>query len=401
MPLRHLQGRARPLNRYKERALINVGPVRAVIVHHDPDVRTGLRLQLAQHGLTVAAETGEARGALGLVRRHHPALILLAAQLPETDSLHLAENIQRQVPQAVLVLIGRTPDAALLRRAMRAGAREYLVEPVDAGELAEVLERFQPLLAAASLAPERRSGSVIVVGSNKGGVGKTTISANLAVALRETSGRTVALVDLDVAFGDIATVLDLPTQRTIADLAAYGDRLDQEVIESVLTEHRAGVKVLPAPRPGQEGESVTGDLVSRVLGLLGEAYDYVVVDTGTDLNEAVLAALDVADLVLLVTALDLVSLKNIAQMLDLLQRLGYSMDHVRLVANRWNGKQSIPREQAEATLRVPITFLVPNDYGRVIDSINRGLPLVSTAPQAPITKSILEMSRKIAANGRP
>jgi pilus assembly protein CpaE len=335
-----------------------------------------------------------------MARRHRPSLAIVDASLPEIDGLALAEGIHKLHPLASIVIVARSFDAAMLRRAMRAGVREVLVEPLDAVEIRALVERLRPILEVAAAQQRERRGQVIVTASNKGGVGKTTIATNLAVGLRRASNDKVALVDLDLDFGDVGTVLDLKQTRTIADLAPYADRLDTDLLEGTLAEHSSGVKVLPAPRRGQETEGIGGNLVGQVLGLLGETYPHIVVDTGTNLDEAVLAALDVADRVLLVTTLDVVSLKNVSQMLDLLQRLAYPLDKVRLVANRWNGKGSVSRQDAESTLGLPFAFLVPSDYARVIDAVNRGLPFVNVAPQAPISRSIMDMSRDIALNGR-
>jgi pilus assembly protein CpaE len=376
------------------------GPARALIVHRQADTRAGLRFTLAQQGVETAAETAEARSALALARRHRPPLLVIEHAPPDSDGIALAEGIRRQMPLASVVIIARAVDAPTLQRAMRAGAREVLTEPVDSTELGAVIERLRPLLDLAAPQQEGRRGQVIVTTSNKGGVGKTTIATNLAVGLQRVSHEPVALVDLDLTFGDVATVMDIKEPRTIADMVPVANHLDADLVEGFLFGHGTGIKVLPAPRRGQEAEGIGGDLVGQILVLLSERYQHVVVDTGTVLDEAVLAALDLADKVILVTTLDVVSLKNISQMLDILQRVSFQMDRIQLLANRWNGKSGVTRQDAETTLGLKFAFLVPSDYQRVIDSINRGVPIVDTAPMAPIAKSVMEMSRAIATNGR-
>jgi len=370
-------------------------------VHRQPEVRASLRFHLAQQGVDVSAEAGEGRGVLGLIRRYRPSLVILDAHLPDTDGLALAETIHRQTPLASIVIVGKTPDAVMLRRAMRAGTREFLVEPVESAELHDALTRLRTVLDLTPRQDVGRQGLVTVTASNKGGVGKTTVSTNLAAGLHTLTRAGVVLVDLDLDFGDVATVLDLKPARTIADLVPFADRLDQDLLDDFLATHRTGVKVLAAPRRGQEAEGISGELVSQVLGLLTEVHPYVVVDTGTALDDAVLAALDLADRVLLVTTMDIVSLKNIAQMLDLFQRLGYPLDRVRLLANRWNGKRTITIPDAEATLGLRITHTLPSDYRRVIDSINHGVPFISAAPGAPISRSMLAICRTVSLNGGP
>ena len=223
--------------------------------------------------------------------------------------------------------------------------------------------------------------------SAKGGCGKTTLATNIATALAESGKGTVALVDLDLAFGDVAIALQLFPTHTIADAVAIGEDLDGPALASLLTSHRSGLQALVAPMEPSAADTITTPLVSRILDILREDFDYVVVDTPPALDDHVLAAFDHSNVVALLATLDIPALKNLKLTLETLDLIGFSRDRLKIVLNRSDSKVGLSLSEVEKTLRAPIVAQIPSSRD-VPASTNRGVAIVSDDPKSPVSLAI-------------
>jgi pilus assembly protein CpaE len=227
---------------------------------------------------------------------------------------------------------------------------------------------------------------------SKGGVGKTTIATNLAVALRQHTRQRVALFDADLFFGDVGVHLNLPTVRTILDMIQSLDGADPEQAEQVLVPHPSGVRVLLSPFRPEEGELITPESIERILEFLRQHYDYIVVDCQPSYDDRMLRILESADEVLMVVTPEVGPLKNTSLFLDLAVRLGYSLDKINVALNRFNSNVGIGPEEIERTLQHEVAFRIISGGRPVVLSVNRGVPLVIEQPDHPFSVQIMRIA---------
>lgn len=338
--------------------------------------------------------------------------IVLGPSVDQTAAYRLAEAMRVSRPSLGIVLVRQRIDTTVLAEALRAGVRE-VVDARDLSGLNAAVRRWQSVAVAIR---ERAAGPVIdfrgprgrvvTVFSAKGGCGKTTLATNLAAALADRGRREVCLVDLDLAFGDVAIALHLFPAHTIADAVPLGDNLDFTAVQSLLTPHSPGLTTLVAPVDPGSAEAIPASLVSRILDVLREHFDHVVVDTPPAFDDQVLAAFDVSDVVALIATLDIPALKNLKLTLETLELLNYPRERWRVVLNRADSKVGLAIGEVEKTLRTPISVQIPSSRD-VPAAINRGVPIVLDEPRHPVSLSIKAFAERDvldltgAVRGRP
>ena len=317
--------------------------------------------------------------------------VVLGPAVPLAVATLLASDLRLTRPEVGLVLIRDEVSAQVLTEALRAGVRE-VVPDHEVPELLRAVARSDDLgraladRANATTGAEVTTGRVITVFSAKGGCGKTTMATNIAASLAAGGRRSVVIVDLDLAFGDVAIALQLFPTRTIADAVPMGE-VDFEGVESLLTPHSAGLTALVAPLQPGAAESVPASLVSRILELLRQHFDYVVVDTPPAFDDQVLAAFDLSDSIVLLATLDIPALKNLKLTLETLDILNYPRERWNTVLNRADSKVGLSIAEVEKSLRTSITAQVPSSRD-VPASVNRGVPIVLDDPKHPVSVAI-------------
>jgi pilus assembly protein CpaE len=366
-----------------------------LIVENDPTSAQTLRSSLGPE--SVVLET------LDAVERHlrenvHEHVVVVGPGVGTESALTLAERLRVARPHVGVVLVRARVDAKLLSDALRAGVREV----VNARELAAInaAARHAQDLAARMLAvggEETSEGhgraTVITVFSAKGGCGKTTISTNLAAALADGGRREVCIVDLDLAFGDVAIAMQLFPTHTISDAVALEDTLDPSGVASLLTQHSPGLRVLSAPVEPGLAENIPVSLVAKLLSIMREMFDFVIVDTPPAFTDQVLAAFDASDLAILLATLDIPALKNLKLSLETLELLNYPKDKIRLILNRADSKVGLDAGEVEKTLRAPISALIPSSRA-VPAATNRGVPIVTDQPHHSVSLAITNFAEQ-------
>jgi pilus assembly protein CpaE len=320
--------------------------------------------------------------------------VVLGPSVDQQDVFALAEDMRLRRPSLSVVMVRRRIDTAILSDALRAGVREVVQERDRAG-LATAVHRQREIAARlreqvdtpeGGPAPRRR-GRILTVFSAKGGCGKTTLATNLAAAIADSGRGSVALVDLDLSFGDVAIALQLFPSHTIADAVPLGVDLDGPALLSLLTKHRSGLRALVAPMEPSAGEGIDTPLVTRILDLLIEEFDYVVVDTPPALDDNVLAAFDRSDVVALLATLDIPALKNLKLTLETLDLIGFDRERLKIVLNRSDSKVGLALSEVEKTLKAPVVAQIPSSRD-VPASTNRGVALVTDEPKHPVSVAI-------------
>jgi Flp pilus assembly CpaE family ATPase len=325
------------------------------------------------------------------------SVLVIGVDVELDGALSLAVQLRAERPGLGVILLRDDLDVGMLTRAMRAGVREVLPGQAH-DELAKAVARSRQLsaqtfAAAAPVAAVSRSGArVITVFSAKGGTGKTTLACNLAVVLNAAGAR-VCLVDLDLAFGDVAISLQLEPRRTIVDAVADGEAVDPARVGSVLTPYRPGLDCILAPVQPGDADKVPAAAVGQVLEALGAQYDFVVIDTPSQLSEHVLAALDASHHHVLVTTPEVPALKNLRLTLDMLDLLSYNPDSRAVVLNRSDAKVGLSAADVERVVRNPISGYVPSSRD-VPAAINRGVPLAADQPNHPVSAAIRKFAEQ-------
>ncbi|GAB3196826.1 hypothetical protein GCM10027062_06960 [Nocardioides hungaricus] len=326
-------------------------------------------------------------------------LVLLGPGLPLDEALAVCEELRVGRPTVSVVLARDAIDAALLTRAIKAGARD-VVPHTDLDAVAAASARAHQLYVAlrGSAAPSTPPGGrVVTVFSPKGGVGKTTMAVNLALALAGRGARRVCLVDLDLAFGDVAITLQLFPTHSIEHAIGSEDTLDSSLIDSLLTRHEDGLMVLPAPPQPDVRERITPALVSRLLAMLRETFEFVVVDTAPAFDEPTLAALDETDECVVVATLDVPTLKNVRVALETLEVLGIARGHRHLLLNRADEAVGIGPAKVESILGMSVAAQVATSVD-IAAATNAGTPIVSGRPDHPSSAAIRGLAAQLAGH---
>jgi pilus assembly protein CpaE len=293
-----------------------------------------------------------------------------------------------------------THDTNLLLRAMRAGAKEFLAQPISEPEVKTALVAFKKRLAQASVAEPLHDGRIIHLIGAKGGVGTTTLAVNLALTLAERKDAgSVALVDLNTVFGEIPLFLSLKPAYHWGQIAQNVTRLDSTFLLNAMTKHASGVHILPSPAYLNGHPPATPEIMEHLLGAMQKTFDLIVVDGGQSLDGTALKVIELSDQVLLITLLSLPCLRNTNNLLKSLEGLGtIQKDRIRLVVNRYLKKSDITLKEAEENVRGEIFWDIPNDYKTTMSAINRGMPLHEIAPRAGITRNLEALADALVAS---
>lgn len=337
----------------------------------------------------------------------HELLVVLGPSTPLAEAVAFAQQCRLRRPTLGVVLLRQFLDVNVMAEALRAGVRE-VVDAADAAAVLAACARSQDVSrqlaakmkingeAVAPRAParvrEEQGGQVITVFSAKGGVGKTTVAINLAVTLAE-SGHRVCLMDLDLAFGDIAILTQLAPDRTIADAIPVADRIDDTGLRTLLVPYRPGLDVLLAPVQPALAEEIGRQLISDLIMLARDAFDVIVVDTTSAFNEQMLAVLDATHHYVLVTTPEIPALKNTRITLDMFDLLEYRRDTRTIVLNRADSRVGLSHGDVERIIHLPIQAFVPS-HRDVPVSANVGVPLAVSHPGHPVTAAVRELAVK-------
>lgn len=394
--------------------------IKVLIVDDIAETRENIRKLLqfeADFEIVGAARNGQE--GIDLANELQPDVILMDINMPDIDGITATEMIREQVPHSQIVILTVQTDPNYMRRAMLAGARDFLTKPpsVDemigairrAGELAhEEREKSKTTYTikpgnGSGPAGMNRSGKVISVFSPKGGVGTTMLAVNLAISLQREE-TPVVLVDGNMEFGDVMVFVNQQARNSIIDLAPRADELDPEVIDEVTILHQAsGIKILAGPTRPEHAENVNGDQFSKVLQYLCNFYSYVVVDCASSLSDVTLSAIDLADLIILITTQEIPAIKDSRMFLDLLKPLNISRDRLLFVMNKHDKRIGIKPEKVSENFKQELKVVIPFEEKVVLPSINRGIPFMLGEKSKPIARSFILLSeavRKQLSNGK-
>lgn len=396
--------------------------IRVMIVDDIAETREQLRKLLSfDPDIEVVAMAGSGEEALKSLTQAFPDVVLMDINLPGMDGIATTGKVVEALPTVQVIMLSVQGETDYMRRAMMAGARDYLTKPPSADELLDAIHRAYsmrqkmgtgPLTPIAGqpqsvmMSTRATNAKIVTIYSPKGGTGCTTLAVNLAIAMQTLLGTDarVCLVDANLQFGDIAIFMKLQASRTLADLAPHAQDLDLDLLRGILVSHTSGVQILVAPAAPEEAEvfrdggvedSGANVRLKAILEFVRQEFDYVIVDTSHQVDDAILAALDVSDLLVVVTRPVIPEIRGARQFIDLLNKLSYTMDRVSLVINGVDNKRMGIQPEAIERAMMPAMIHIPYDERIALRAANYGEPLILKNARTPIGQAIVNFATEI------
>lgn len=363
------------------------------LLRFEPDVEVIGKAERGQQGIDLAVELT-------------PNVVLMDINMPDMDGIEATMEITTRVPSAAVIMMSVQNEPDVFRRAMLAGAREFLSKPFSLDELVDAVRhvsrlarpvfhtQVQESAGPSATSPRQTSAEtkVISVVSSKGGVGRSFCAVNLAVALRKLTNKEVILFDTSMHFGDVGVLMNSGDAKTIVDIVDQAHSLDAELLEDILFTHSTGVRVLLSPPTPQEAEMVTAEHVRATLNVLTQMADYVVIDTRPGFDDTMLTVMDASERMLLLLTMEMTTIKDTTQFLEIASLLGYQQDRIRLVLNRMNTYSGIPTRDIAENLGREIEYQIPEDVQAVLHSVNEGTPIVESRSDHRISTEIRRLA---------
>lgn len=369
--------------------------ISVVLISKLESTLNAMRRMIKDEEITVIGDSPGGVQALDKIENISPDIVIMTLGAEDLDVLNLAERIILHKPRTFVILLTENLNLNVIESALKVGAHNVTEFPASEKKFAEYIKSvYNDETTRINSLTERQSISwmsrVITVFGSKGGIGKTTIATNLAVKLAENRKK-VALIDLDLQFGDVHTFMDIEPKETISELVqeVYIPNIDS--VRSYMVVHPSGVHVLCAPKSPEYAEVISPEKVQSLLSLIRAYYDYVIIDTPSTFNDTTVTAIESASIVLFVTGLDVSILKNSKLSFSLLESL-QQKDKVRILVNRAVETNSITMGDVQKIIGCPIWAKIPSDYKIAVSALNRGVPFVIGAPHSKLSQSISEVA---------
>jgi len=376
--------------------------LRLAIVDPNDSTRDALKsMLLGMDMIWLDAECSRYEFFADVVAQTNPDIGLVAIDRDPTKGLELVAKLTQNSPNCAVLVVSSSNDGNLILQALRAGAKEFLTQPIQIEDLLGALGRInQRHLAQGE--KKVRASQVIAIAGSIGGVGTTSLAVNLGCMLAREEENSVALVDLDLCLGDADVFLDAIPDYTLVDVAENVTRLDFALLKRSLPRHSSGLYLLPRPVQLEDISLITPEDLQRVIGLMKATFTHVILDLSKSYSPIDMVALDMASQILLVTQLDLPCLRNVVRLMMSFGQMNNIADKVKIVVNRVGLESGqITLKKAQETIGKEIFWQLPNDYRTMVEVRNNGVPLYEQAPKAPITQSIASLAQALTNDSSP
>jgi pilus assembly protein CpaE len=371
--------------------------IRVLIVDDVPETCDNISKLLSfDEEMEVVGTAHNGKEAIDLIEKTRPDVLLMDINMPVMDGIEATEKISVTHPEISIIITTVQSELEYIKKAMVAGARDYLVKPFTSDQLISSVKKIHQLDSRKNRkkAPMLSSKpKAISVYSPKGGIGTTTIAINLAVMMHQLTGKRVALLDLDLQSSDIGVMLDLKLNNTISDIVQNIGYLDGDLLNEYMYKHSSGIDVLLAPPEPQYAELVKPDYMDRILKILKQQYDFIIMDTPCALDTFSIALMNLSDEILMVLALELTTVRRVKKIMELLNELGIQ-NNIRYVLNRSSDEIGLNRREVEKHLGITIDNHISSNGKVTVNALNKGVPFVINNPTAKISDEI----KKLALN---
>ncbi len=386
--------------------------IRIAVVDDLIETRENVRKLLQfEQDIEVVGQAGTGIEAIALAQEQKPDVILMDINMPDMDGIEASQRITDAAPRTQIIIMSVQSDADYLRRAMLAGAKDFLTKPFGGDQLVAAIHRvydrrptyraapaqaYGGQRAAASGEETAVHGKVVVAFSPKGGSGCSTVAINTAIALADDDYKTI-LVDASLQFGDVAVMLNMKPLTSLVDLSIDEDDLDDDLISSVVQAHVSGLDVLMAPPRPEMADEVTTEQIITLINYLTTIYEYIIIDTSSSIDDTTLSIMDAANAILLIAQPNLPSLKNASRFINLTESLNYEERKIWLVLNGVTDSKGFSVKKITNILKRSVIMTIPDDRTLVSAAANRGKPLVMGATQKqPVSRSLQKLAKRIA-----
>ncbi len=372
--------------------------LRIAIVDPSDATREPLRnILLGVESVWLEAECSRYEFFLDVIQQSHPDVVVVALDSDSAKALQLITQLTADAPQMPILAVSARADGQSILQALRAGAKEFLTQPVVLEELLTALRRLSQSRGSSDSSTtngvvKKTDSLVVAVMGSRGGAGSTTLAINLGCSLAQDPAYNVALIDLDMALGDADVALDLMPDYTLADVALNVDRLDMTFLRRSLSKHATGLSLLPHPVQIEDVGLIREEHLQRVIGLLRASYSHLILDLSKSFSPNDVTAMRMADVVLVVAQLELSSLRNMVRMMLALGADQSLSDKVKVVVNRVNSDAEISLKKAEETIGRPIYWQIPDDPRPMTEARNAGVPLIQHAPKCKAQQAIAALA---------
>ena len=347
--------------------------------------------------INIAGEFQDAINSYAEIVEMHPNLIIVDISQRTQLTLDVIVKLSKNLRNVKIIVLSYDMDSELVIKALRAGAREFLLKPLIENDFLESVEKIKDLILGNI--NDTTKCKVITTFSNKGGIGKTSIATNLAVEIANLTNERVALVDLNFQMGDVTTFLDLNPAFDTSYVVNNLERIDETFLLSTLEKYKnTSLYVLADPPDLEQAEIITSENITTLINVLRSVFSYVIIDTTSSFDGKTITALDNSDLILLVAILNLPSVRNCQRCFDLFKRLGYQKDKIKLIINRYMENDEIKIEDVEDVLGHNVYYKIPNNYFTIINAINKGMPVSDINHQSNIAKAFRELAALLSDN---
>ena len=396
--------------------------ISVLIVDDIPETRENLqKLLYFESDIEIAGTAENGQQAIDMARKLQPDIVLMDINMPDMDGITASQEIVRLAPASQIIMMSVQSEADYLRRSMLAGAVDFLTKPFTSEELSSSIHRVHemgakrhppapprpeaqegaPAAAGTAAYQSEPEGKLLLIYSPKGGTGCSTLASNLAIALAQTTSKKVALVDASLQFGDADALLNLQGTQTIIDATKRIDELDSDLLSVLMSTHTSGIKVLSAPLSPVDSDTIAPDVYKQVLRRLQKAFDYVVLDTWSYLDDTVLAAIDLAERILVVMTPEIPCIKSTKQFFEIAEALEFPLDRVDLILNKVYPRDGIRAEQIENSMKHKIRAQFEFEPQAIRKAVNQGQPVIATQPSHALAQGFLHLAQQEVALVEP
>lgn len=366
-----------------------------LLIDRDENSRSVIKAYLTEiEGVGIAAEFSDFEEGFKLAGNSGRCIVVVDVS-ENLDRISSAiKELKTLNSEAFVVALSNRASADVIIKALRSGAKEFIAKPVIKTEFVEI---FKSIIKDINSKEAKDTCKIISTFSNKGGIGKTSIAVNLAVELAQMSKEKVALIDLNLQLGDVATFLDMTPPFAMDYIADNINNLDEDELLKAMTRYKnTSLYVIADPLNIDKSKDITAEQIKNILTALKKTFSYIVIDIGTNIDSKTITALDFSDLVLLIAIVNLPAIRSTQRCMELFDKLGYNADKIKLVLNRYMENEDIKTSDIEEVVKQKVYWKIPNNYLIMMSAINKGVPVNEINPDSNVAVNYKEFASKIS-----